>query len=573
MQLEIPLGIEGTPSSTKDQISRALATITRSFDGPIIYHLRPASAELSGISTSLYLDLVGYGFRLGVDFVTVQLGLPTEEVEGLIKLSTTSRLIGIYHDSTPGENGWASPRRHTMLEKAMSLGFDAVRFTQPAISSSDNGEAMSFAVSANRRNLSKRRVSAYNTGPLGRTSRCFNEILTPVTTEELRNHSSNFVRERSLESEITIRQSQGSLYASFVYDPMNYYIIGLDVSYSYSPIIHTTAHQFFGMPHRLHIRSISTLDEISHLTSDESFGGLTVAQGFKTTLLSRMSALSPHAESIGAMNTLVPIRTAFDYSKPPPRDFWTKRNRAGPVLGFYGDNVDWVGISRCIKQNLSPANVISPSSTALVIGAGGMARAAIYALLDLGVHHIVLKNRTAMHAHTLAQHFSEVSLHTPINHGFVTTPQNESIVTPPSRRDIRVLDTLQTDWYDDLALPTMILSCIPVPKASSVDHFPLPPHLMGSSSGGVVIEMSYRSLITPLLRQAWTMAQRGWVAVDGLENLVQQSSAQFEVFTCRKVPKDLMCIAALQHCLNSNKEDSEARQYIEGKLRRIQSQA
>jgi len=57
------------------------------------------------------------------------------------------------------------------------------------------------------------------------------------------------------------------------------------------------------------------------------------------------------------------------------------------------------------------------------------------------------------------------------------------------------------------------------------------------SDWSVVIDMNYRALITPLLRQVWSQAQRGWVAVDGLENLVEQASAQFEVFTCRKLPE------------------------------------
>ena len=578
IQLEIGSEMKDAQSSPvliKEQISRAFVAVTRTFNGPVIYHLRPASAKLSSSFRSLYLDLLDHGFRLGVDFVTVQLGLTVQVLKELIKLSRGTRLIGDYHDSTPSENGWTSLARRNILTKAVSLGFDGIRLTQPALSSSDNREAASFAVSANRGRNSRPFVITYNTGPLGRTSRCFNEILTPVTTEELRSHLSNTVGERNLLSEITIQQSQSSIYASFVYDPMKYYIIGLDVSYTYSPVVHNAAHEFFGMPHRLHIRSMSTLDELSTLTSDENFGGLTIAQGFKMTLLSRMSAVSIHARNIGAINTVLPIRAAFDYTKPAPQEFWANRNRAGPVLAFYGDNLDWVGITRCIKQNLSPANVITPSSTALVIGAGGMARAAIYALLNLGVQHIVLYNRTYMHARTLADHFSEVRLDKSLAHTSTSNLQKGVDINPLTKRDIRVLDSLEAAWYDDLAPPIAVVSCIPAPKTYERprDQFLLPLQWMKSPTGGVVIDMNYRALITPLLRQVRSQAQRGWVAVDGLENLVEQASAQFEVFTCRKLPRNLMRIAALKHYMSSNKEDADVCQYIETQLRRMQSKA
>ena len=576
IQLEIESDMkdaQSSPALIKERISRAFATVTKIFNGPVIYHLIPASAELPGSFRSLYLDLLDHGFRLGVDFVTVQLGLTVQALKGLIKLSRGTRLIGDYHDSALWENGWTSLARRNILTKAVSLGFDGIRLTQPARSSSDNREAASFAVSANRGQNSRPFVIAYNTGPLGRTSRCFNEILTPITTEELRSHLSKSVGERNLLSEITIQQSQSSIYASFIYDPMKYYIIGLDVSYSYSPVVHNAAHEFFGMPHRLHIRSMSTLDGLSHLTGDENFGGLTIAQGFKMTLFSRVSAVSIHARNIGAINTLLPIRAAFDYTKPPPPEFWTNRNRAGPVLAFYGDNLDWIGITRCIKQNLSPANVITPNSTALVIGAGGMARAAIYALLNLGVQHIVLYNRTYRHARTLADHFSEVKLDTSLAHTSISNLQNGDNINPLTKRDVRVLDSLEADWCDDLAPPKTVVSCIPAPKTSErpQDQFLLPLQWMKSPTGGVVIDMNYRALITPLLRQVWGQAQRGWVAVDGLENLVEQASAQFEVFTCRKVPKNLMRIAALKHYLSSSKEDAEVCQYIASQLRRMQS--
>lgn len=572
IQLEIEVDATDppvSPETIKEQISSAFATVSRVSDRPIIYHLRPTAAGLSGSSRSLYLDLLDHGFRIGVEFATIRLELPLQVLNEQIMNTRGTRLIGDHHDKTPEAHAWLSPGRRDLIKKAASLGLDGVRLTQIARSSKDNKEVAAFTVFAKRDMLSRPFVIAYNTGLLGRTSRCWNEIMTPVTTKELQHHFFTAGTDQNLSSEITIQESQNSLYASFIYDPMKYYVIGHDVSFSYSPIIHNAAHEFFGMPHQLQIRSMPSLDRLSELTDDEHFGGLTIAQGFKMAMISRVSGISVHARSIGAINTLLPVRTAFDYTKPPPPEFWANRNRAGPVLAFYGDNFDWVGMTICIQRNLSPANVITPTTTALVFGAGGMARAAVYALLKLGVRHVVLYNRTYMHARALADHFSDLDLDPSPD----KEAQNGTSGDSMTRSDIRVLSSLNADWYGDLEPPKMILSCVPAASSlgSPDDKFLLPPAWMKSPTGGVVIDMDYRTLITPLLRQVRSQAQYGWVAVDGLENLVEQACAQFEVFTCRRVPKNLMRFSALQHYLKSSSEDAEVCRYVEGQLRRVQS--
>ncbi len=262
--------------------------------------------------------------------------------------------------------------------------------------------------------------------------------------------------------------------------------------------------------------------------------------------------MSIHARQIGAINTVIPMRTAFDGVGPPPAEFWKDRCRAGPVVGLYGDNTDWVGIARSILPNLSPANAITAKTSALIIGAGCMARAALYALIQLGVRHVAIYNRTVPNAVRLAQYFNELEMSTD------STQNIELILTgsgiqlsghniAPKVREVRVLESRECRWYSDISQPTIVISCVPVPHASQANgwYFTLPPGWMQSPTGGVVLDLNYRPHLTPLLRQARQQMQRGWVAVDGLENVVAQANAQFELFTGRRPPQALASCRSL----------------------------
>ena len=53
-------------------------------------------------------------------------------------------------------------------------------------------------------------------------------------------------------------------------------------------------------------------------------------------------------------------------------------------------------------------------------------------------------------------------------------------------------------------------------------------------------KLSYAPLETPLLQQARDLSEQGWIAIDGLQMLPEQGKMQFELFTARKAPIELM---------------------------------
>jgi shikimate 5-dehydrogenase len=190
-----------------------------------------------------------------------------------------------------------------------------------------------------------------------------------------------------------------------------------------------------------------------------------------------LHSMSPHARAIGAVNTLIPIRnleTGTDNSLD------MEKSRSGPVKGLHGDNTDWIGICNCIRRGLSPANAIRPTTTGLVIGSGGMARAAVYSMIHLGVQNIFVWNRTVANAEKLADHYMRSNLHTLGRSG--SSP----------RYHIHVIESLQDSWPANHKQPTIVCSCIPAHRIGDqpAPNLQLPSQWTESPTGGVVVDVS-----------------------------------------------------------------------------------
>jgi shikimate-5-dehydrogenase len=357
---------------------------------------------------------------------------------------------------------------------------------------------------------------------------------------------------------VTAREMTQALYASFTLDPMQIYIIGASLEYTVSPAMHNAAYEVVGLPHRFSRVQTSSLNSLKELVRQSNFGGSIVIQPYKVEVISLTDSLSQHARAIGAVNTLIPVRHLNpDNSVPSTLKLFQERNQAGPVQALYGDNTEWIGIRSCVRRGLSPANAVQPTSCALVIGAGGMARAAVYALLQLGVKNIVIFNRTVERAERLVAHFQRLA----------------SSSTLPNCA-FHILKSRENDWPESYRPPTIIISCIP---ADPIDggpaaQFTLPPPWVRSATGGVVMEVAYKTLNTPLMQQVQREGSR-WIYLDGLDFLPEQAFAQFELFTAKRAPRRRMREEVLRAWRdNQGDVDAETDEMLERRVRAIDDQ-
>jgi pentafunctional AROM polypeptide len=140
--------------------------------------------------------------------------------------------------------------------------------------------------------------------------------------------------------------------------------------------------------------------------------------------------------------------------------------------------------------------------TALVVGAGGTARAAIYALHRAGFQTIYLYNRTVEKAQALARTFPTPEF----NVVPVASLLPESITSAPAAIVSTVPAEGTTTDLDNKTLGAGVV---------------LPRSIFSRAQGGVTIDMAYKPHVTPLLSLG---RAQGWRAIPGIQILLEQGT-------------------------------------------------
>jgi shikimate dehydrogenase len=274
-------------------------------------------------------------------------------------------------------------------------------------------------------------------------------------------------------------------------------VIGHPIAHSRSPAIHNAAFAALDLSDRWFYEAIDVGPEefasrVAGLAS-QGFAGANVTVPHKHAALKLADSASDAAGEIGAANVL-----SFE----------------GGAIG--ADNTDAPGFLAALPG--------SPAGTrALVLGAGGSARAVVWALVREGAS-VDVWNRTTARAEALAASLGATALS-------------------------RVEGGLPLDDYD------LIVNSTSVGMGATARRDEVTARAIGrdlealhlSASGfhdrHVVVDLAYGSGETELVRAA---RARGATVVDGLEVLTQQGAASFRLWTGIDPPVDLMRRAARQ---------------------------
>ncbi|KAK7045671.1 hypothetical protein VNI00_007504 [Paramarasmius palmivorus] len=435
-----------------------------------------------------YQQLIHHALRLGVEYIDLESTLPENMFMEIVANKGNTSILGSYHD-WKGNLVWTSPQTRQLYDRMVRLGSDIVKIASMAKTFEDNMGLRQFVGTLDRNATP---LLAINMGPEGKISRVLNPILSPL--------SHPLLPRAAAPGQVSFYESQTILYLTGLLPAKKYYLFGRPISHSMSPTIHNTAFSTLGLPHTYELKETKTVDELREVLASPSFGGASVTIPYKVEIIPLLTHISRHARIIGAVNTVTP-------------------HSGG--RGFTGDNTDWRAIKTCLQRSLTPSNVVTSTTTALVLGAGGTSRAALYALHQIGVINIYIYNRTRKRAELLAEDFSKID---------------------PLLR-IHVLDKLDVPLPFS-PMPTMIVSTIPAtasgtmtPSTEPIDIGLRPEHL--SSAGGVAIELAYERRMTRLLELAQEKRDQGisWAVVEGIELLLEQGYEQCRIWTSRRAPK------------------------------------
>lgn len=246
-----------------------------------------------------------------------------------------------------------------------------------------------------------------------------------------------------------------------------YGVLGHPVAHSLSPAMHNAAFTALKI-HAEYRRFDIAPEDLPQFCVEarRKYAGFSVTAPHKETIMQLLDEIDAVAGEIGAVNTVV--------------------NRKGKLIGY---NTDWIGVQKAMEE----ADVRFTKQKVLVLGAGGAAKAVVYACLKVGAE-VLIFNRTKEKALELAEKW----------HALIGTLDDAKTVGV-------IINTTSTK--ESLLLPAAF------------------------RKGQIVMDCVYSPPLTEFLRNA----QKGGAKImNGLPMLLHQGAAQCMLWTGQEAPVKVM---------------------------------
>jgi len=264
-------------------------------------------------------------------------------------------------------------------------------------------------------------------------------------------------------------------------------LIGYPLGHSLSPKIHAAALKACGLQGDYSLFPIppentqALKDLLARVRAGE-LHGLNVTIPHKQNVIRLMDELTPTAQAIGAVNTV--------YLKDEK---------------LIGDNTDAPGFLSDLKRFVNRETSKQGNGFALVLGAGGSARAVVYALTN-GGWNVTLAARRMEQAQQLANSFTSCTLRVADYSSFIFHPSS------------------------------LIVNTTPLGMSPNIETSPLPENTV-LSKNTFVYDLVYNPRETKLVKDA---RAQGLKASTGLGMLIEQAALAFERWTGHTPPRDIL---------------------------------
>lgn len=253
-----------------------------------------------------------------------------------------------------------------------------------------------------------------------------------------------------------------------------YGIIGHPLGHTMSPALHNSGFNKFSLD-AVYMAFPTPPEKLSEFMDNFRklpMYGASVTIPHKEAVMEYLDSITPRAQKVGAVNTL----------------YWENDL-------LVGDNTDVLGFMQPLTTRENKG------SKALVLGAGGAAKAVLAGLQELGVEDITICNRSPERADKLAEQFAVTAI------------------------DWESRGTADTD---------LIINTTPIGMAGEhVEKTPYEADMFKET--GVAYDLVYNPLETAFLR---TAAAAGWETIDGLHMFAAQGAEQFRLWTDKTLPLD-----------------------------------
>ena len=530
--VELRVDLLKDPSSknnipTNDFLVQQIAFLRSVTSLPLIFTLRTQSqgGQFPDHENAEAYRLYQQAMKMAFDFVDLEVSSPEGLKDEVQKNKKLSKIIASHHDPK-GKLSWSNGSWISFYNAALQYG-DVIKLVGTANSIHDNFALVEFrdwAIEAHSVPL-----IAINMGEKGRLSRIVNSFMTPV--------SHPCLAIKAAPGQMSAAEIRHGLSLIGEISPKKYFLFGSPISQSRSPALHNRLFKQSGLPHVYEICETTSTSKVEEVIRSPSFGGGSVTIPLKLDVIPLLDNVSPEAKLIGAVNTIL-------------REDIVNDDGNITSTKLHGHNTDWQGMVLSLQNGGARGGYLTQS--AVILGSGGTARAAIYALASMHYKPIYLVGRTMSKLEQLADTFpASYNLEilrsvddvksldsTPIV-AIGTVPSDRPLA--PEMREIACQLFQATEEEDGkrsaAATPTTakthVSRTFELAVTEARNGGTGNDEQINSGNEGrrqrVFLEMAYKPAVTALMHLA---ADAGWNTVSGLEALVSQGIYQVRKLVC-----------------------------------------